>query len=250
MDIKCTQCGAKVPIEQDTGFIRCPYCETSLYVDTDRTVKHFSMSPQIRPADLAPVIQRKLSYMEIKDPVKVGRHNLVYFPFWRLDMEGGFSITVPASPPVIEDIIQIKCPAGDLKLFAPELAAEEEVVEPQALLEDAVADAAKLMDNKEPKFSAASLLHLPMYAVEYACGGARHKALVEAVSGEVYADDWPAAPQKEKDRVLGMIAALAFGLFFLEAALLPGLWPVLAAYAVTAIAIYYLARRTLTKMGW
>ena len=47
MEIKCTQCGGKAPIEEDADFIRCPFCETALYIDADRSVKHFYMDPAV-----------------------------------------------------------------------------------------------------------------------------------------------------------------------------------------------------------
>ena len=73
---------------------------------------------------------------------------------------------------------------------------------------------------------------------------------MEAVSGEVFAEDWPAAPYREKDRVLGMIAVATFVLFLVEAMVIshPGL--TLLAYAPTAAGVYFFARRTLKKMGW
>jgi len=250
MDIKCTQCGAKVPIETDTSTIRCPFCETALYVETDRTVKHYYMDPQVQATELNPVIQRKLSYMEIKDPVNVTTCGLVYFPFWRLDTTMGTSVMAAAAMPPAEDMFSMKTPAGPVKLFSPELAVDNEVVEPEVLLEDGLVEAQKFLGSSSVKFKAASVVHLPLYKVTYTCQNTSREAVVEAVSGEVFAEDWPAAPYKEKDKVLGMIAAAAFGLFLAEAIIIrhPGL--TMLAYAPTAAGIYYFARNTLKKMGW
>jgi hypothetical protein len=250
MEIKCTQCGAKVPIEKEGGFIRCPYCETALYLDTDRSVKHFSMAPQVREKDLSPTIGRALSRVEINDPLTVGKSRMFYFPFWRLDTAIGGSLTLAAATPPVEDMLQIENPAGDLQLFSPDLAAEQEVVEPELLLEDALLEARNLLESDTAKFRAASILHLPVYEVEYLCQGQRFKAHVLGVTGEVFADEWPAIPQKEKDRKLGAIALFAFILLLLEAVLIPWTWAVIPAYALTGAGVYYFAKNTLRRMGW
>ena len=72
MNVTCTRCGAKVPIETDTSTVRCPFCESALSVETDRTVMHHYMGPQIKIEDLNPVLQRKLSYLEIRDRAAAG----------------------------------------------------------------------------------------------------------------------------------------------------------------------------------
>jgi len=250
MQIKCTQCGGDVPIEEDAGFIRCPYCETALYVDTDRTVLHYYMAAQAAAQDIGPTIQRKLSYMEINDPVAVQSSRILYFPFWRMDTTIGGSVTLPAAAPPMEDLESLKSPAGDLKLYTKKLGEEFPVVEPEVLLEDALVKAQKSLESEAVKFKSASLMHLPLYEVEYTCQKGQYRAIVEAVSGEVFADNWPAAPQKQKDRVLGWIAALAFVLFLLESALIPWFWVMVPAYVATGAGIYFLARRTLRNMGW
>jgi DNA-directed RNA polymerase subunit RPC12/RpoP len=61
MEITCTQCGAKAPIEPETEFLRCPYCETALYLESDKSVKHFLMTPAVSGPDLGPLLQRQLS---------------------------------------------------------------------------------------------------------------------------------------------------------------------------------------------
>jgi hypothetical protein len=250
MDIKCTQCGAKVPIETETTFIRCPYCETALYVDADQTVKHYYLPPQASLQDLGPMIGRKLSYMEIKDPVTITSASLLYFPFWRLDAGGGTAISIPAAMPPVEDLFNIKMPAGDLKVFSPELAVEHEVAAPELLLEEARTEAQKMVGSESAQFTSAAIVHLPLYQVDYVCRDKRHAAVVETVSGNVYADDWPSGPQKEKDRVLGLIAILAFALFALEAAFIPWLPIVFLAFALSAAGIYFLSISTLRRMGW
>lgn len=239
-----------MPIEHDTGFINCPFCDTALYLDTDRTVKHFYLDFQVSSKDLAPVIQRKLSYMEVKAPVKVLSHSMVFLPVWKLEAATGETVLVPGAALSMEAMEELRLPAGDLKLMGPDAAADKELTEPELLLEDAARKARETLGGEDVKIRAASLVHLPFYRVEYSCRDESFEAAVDGVSGEVYADSWPSAPHRQKDRVLGMIAALAFGLFFIEAAAIPGFWLVVPAYAITGVGIYFLARGVLKKMGW
>jgi hypothetical protein len=249
MDITCTQCGAKVPIEHDTEFLRCPYCETALYVETDRTVKHFLMPATVAEKDLVPVLRRKLAYLEIKAPVNVTGVKTVWFPFWRLDAKMGGAAMVPAAAPPLEDMASIKPPAGNLQLYTEGPGRTE--VAPEVLLEDAVVEGWKALEAKEPiEFSAAAMLHLPLLEVSYTCRNRPYRAVIEAASGEVYADDWPAAPARKKDRVLGLIAVSAFIAFTLEAALIPVLSIALLMLAATALLVYFVGLNVLEKMGW
>ena len=258
MEIKCTQCGGSVPIEYDTVFIKCSFCETALYVDTNQTVKHFIMLVQAAEDDVVPIIQRELSYMEINDPVTLNKINLHYFPFWRLENNKGGAQNIPAAAPPIEDMSVIKFPSGEFKLFSDELVNGKSVVEPEVTLEDAIAEGKKSICDESVEYSSASITHLPFYNVGYSCQNMEHEAVVEGVSGTVYADGWPAAPQKRKDRHLGFIAFMSIALFLFEAsfpAFLPvsgnvGIFMSLGIMIVTGIIIYYYSMNTLKKMQW
>jgi len=136
------------------------------------------------------------------------------------------------------------------KFFDQNILHEEEVVEKELTLEDAVMEARKDLDSDKARFSDAYLVHIPFYKVSYTCRNSENEAMVDAVSGDTFADEWPPAPQKQKDRVLGWITGLSLGLFLLEAALIPGILLLAPAYAVTGAGIYFYTKRTLNRMGW
>lgn len=250
MDLKCTQCGGQVPISEDTSFVRCPFCETALYLETDRTVSHQYLPASAAANDLGPYLMRRLARFDYHDPVQVKTIKLIYFPVWRLDLATGKSVAVPAAAAPFDDLRNLKMPAGAYKLFDAQALEANTVVEPEMLLEDAAPEACAELGNPEAKFTSAALVHLPFFIVTYQAGTREHRAMIDGASGDVYADEWPAGAQKEKDRTFGLIAALCIGLFLLEAAAVPGVGLTMLAYAVTAVGLYYLARSTLRKMGW
>jgi len=250
MEINCNQCGGSVPIRHDTGFLACPFCETALYVDVDRTVKHFAMTPQVTRADLAPTIRGRLASMEVVGEVEVEQASLLYFPFWRLLTPAGRAVCLPAAAPPIEELQSVEVPAGALSLFDPALAERHPLVQPVVPLEDADVQARALLGGADVTFEAASMVHVPFFDVRYRCQDASHTCWVGAASKDVVADDWPSAAEQHKDKVLGRIALLTFALFFAEALVLPGLWTVLLLYALTAAGMCFVARRALHRMGW
>lgn len=250
MDIKCTQCGGQVPIQEDTAFVRCPFCETALYVETDRTVSHQYVPAGLAEKDLEVYLKRQLAQYEYVGSVELKKRRLAFFPFWRFDLPTGKSIAVPAGIAPYDDLRRLKMPAGSYKLFDPAALEPHEVIEPAVLLEDAAEEARAECGNEEVKFTGAALVHLPFFLYTYAAGSREFAAMTDAAAGQTYADEWPAGAQKNKDRTLGLIAALCVFLFLLEAALLPNIALTLPAYLVTAVGLYYLARSTLTRMGW
>ena len=50
MEIRCTNCGADLPLEKESDFISCAFCEAALFVDADNTVTSYYMRPERQAA--------------------------------------------------------------------------------------------------------------------------------------------------------------------------------------------------------
>ena len=63
--LNCPQCGAKIPDIEESGFIVCPYCESTLYVDLSKVIQHFYYPLGIKDDMLEGILVRWLSRHEL-----------------------------------------------------------------------------------------------------------------------------------------------------------------------------------------
>jgi DNA-directed RNA polymerase subunit RPC12/RpoP len=248
MKIRCTQCGAEISIEEDAGFIQCEYCGTHLFVELDRTVRHYSIQSNLGEKSVAPAISRHLSRMELNLPVEIINSELSYFPFWNFTTDQGRRVAIPAATSSIESLGQVTIPAGDLRFFDPGKIPASQIIPPETLLESALSQFKGLGLKDDVKES--SLIHVPMFLVTYRYQDMEYEAAVEAVTGNVYSDEYPPLPVHEKDRFFGMMMAVTLALFILEGVIIKGFWLTLLAYAITSIPLYFGIRFLLKGKGW
>lgn len=241
MELTCTNCGGAVPIETDTTSTQCPWCGAALYVHTAGTALHYVALPQLAERDMGPLVQRELARIEITDPISVERIEVLYFPYWRRSLSPDRVAFAAAASPLCDDLARPDLALGDLKIFSGSITERARVVEPAVSL---------VRDADEQAAQRAALVHVPLARVAYRFKGLPYEAVVDAAGGRVFADDWPPSPERDKDRALSRLAALAFTLFFAEAALLPGILFVIPAFALTAFAIHRLAAKSLRESGW
>jgi DNA-directed RNA polymerase subunit RPC12/RpoP len=248
MKVRCTQCGAEIPIEEDAGFIQCEYCGTHLFVEVDRTVQHYNFRPRMEAGSLASTIMRELSRLELTLPVEITRAELVYFPFWQITTEQGRNVTIPGAITTIENLAGVTIPAGDLKFFDPENIPSGKIIPPETLLDGALAQFKGLNLRDEVKESA--LIHLPVFLVSYRYQDNSYEAAVDALSGNVYADEYPPLPIRDKDRFFGLMMLVTMLIFVLEGVLIRGFGFTILAYALTGVPLYFGIRALLKSKGW
>ncbi len=248
MKIRCTQCGAEISIEEDAGFIQCEYCDTHLFVEVDRTVQHYNFRPRMEAGALGSVIMRHLSGMELTRVVEVTESELVYFPFWQITTEQGRKVIIPGAITTIESLGDVSIPAGDLKFFDPEKIPSGRIIPPETLLDGALAQFKGLNLHDEVKESA--LIHLPVFTVSYNYQGNSYEAAVDALSGSVYADEYPPLPVRDKDRFFGLMMFATMLVFVLEGVLIKGFGFTIIAYALTGVPLYFAIRSLLKGKGW
>ena len=247
MEIKCTQCGAGVEISEESGFIVCPYCDSRLYIESDRTVRHFYLKPEVKPGEVAGVISRELFKQELKGEVSVVSVEPVFIPFWLIHLKQG-EMRFPAAELANPELKDCAIPAGKLLPYEPELERKCKVEMPALSLEDLKQKPA--MKETADSIERADLIHLPFYRVAYQYGGESFQAMVDAGQGKFYAERLPRGLSHEKDRYfLGLFAVLSL-VFLLEAFFIPGFWFVLLAYAATGALAWYLVGKALEQKGY
>jgi hypothetical protein len=250
MQIRCTNCGADIPLQEESAFISCPFCRAALFVDTDQTIANFCMPPTIKKDDLTPLINRTLAAMEINPELELEGAVIVYHPFWRFESTGLKTKLIAAAEIGADDMTEISAVAGNPVAYDPAIIGDRREVEPTLLHDEAVAEWEMSSPAVTQSDLRVTMLYLPVYHTTYLCDGVRYSALIDGASGGVYADNWPPTEQREKNKVLGAIAAGAFVALVLESAFIPNFWLLMLAYGITAGATYTLSRGLLRRMGW
>ncbi len=250
MQIRCTNCGADIPLEQESDFISCSFCQAALFVDTDKTIANFCMAPTTVKDELSPLINRKLAAMEITPEHVLREAIIVYHPFWRFESKGLKPKLIAAAEIEADEMTEIPVMGGNPVAYNESVIGNRRVVEPTLLYDETVAEFQAGTPSAAPDDLRVTMLYLPVYHVTYLCDGLSYNALIDGVSGEVYADNWPPTEQREKNRVLGAMALGAMLAFILESAFLPSFWLMALAYAFTGGILYVFSRRLLRRMGW
>jgi DNA-directed RNA polymerase subunit RPC12/RpoP len=215
MQIKCTQCGADVTVQQDETFIDCPYCASALFLDKKKVVFHYLIHSNFKPNEAEGNLKRWMSGNHtVKDldlKSQIVKSEFYYFPVWYFktkDSSGDKIHLQPASATSVSEIKKLQIPAGALKFYDKNVHNDHEIVKPDVLYDSAQAwlQSSGIDLNT---VSEAALVHIPFYQFHYNFGGQSYTALVEASSGQVYANIYP-AKSEAPFRVLFAMGITAF----------------------------------------
>jgi len=226
MQIKCTQCGADVDVQQDETFIECPYCASSLFLDKRKVVFHYVIANNFKPNEAEGNLKRWMAgnhtVKDLDKKSQIAKTSFYYFPVWYFktkDSSGDRIYIQPAASTSVSEIKKIDIPAGALKFYDQKQYNENEMVQPDVLYESAqkwLQDSGVDLNT----ISEAALVHIPFYQFYYTFNNHTYTSLVESSSGEVYANIYP-AKSEAPFRIL-------FGLS-------------IAAYVITSIICFVLA---------
>jgi hypothetical protein len=248
LEINCTQCGAPVQIREGEGFLRCGYCDSSLYVDLDSLCLHFYIKPMIGKEKLPGILGRWLQSMEVKGDPALRKTRYLFFPFWSVSGKGMTSLLLAAPTPFPElELLQVA--PGDYVFYDSSIEREAEAVPPQLTGEVAL----KKFQGKggDPEGARLQLLHVPLYEIEYEYGGERFSAVVDAIRGAVHAHRSPSPSTSRLDRSHTVAFSVTVAVFLLEGLLIPGFWPTLIAYIATGVGMRFLFKRyVIGKLKW
>jgi hypothetical protein len=133
-----------------------------------------------------------------------------YFPMWlfkRRSLQGKEELLIePAAATSISEIRQLKIPAGDLRKY-------ESSLDPQAHAPSVPLGAVmKWLEERQvpaAEIAERSLVHVPLYTFKYQYGGKPYTALVEAGTGGVFANIYPAKVEAPY-LLAGGVTALVF----------------------------------------
>lgn len=210
MQIKCTQCGADVTVQQDETFIECPYCGSALYLDKKKVVFHYVINSNFKPNEAEGNLKRWMAgnhtVKDLDSKAKVTKSNFYYFPVWYFkvkDTSGDKIYIQPAATTSVSEIKKFTIPAGALKFYEKDQYNDDQMVAPDVLY-----DSAKTwLSNtgiEASSIAESALVHIPFYQFFYDFMGKTYTALVEASSGQVYANMYPAKSEAPFRIVFGV----------------------------------------------
>lgn len=215
MQIKCTQCGADVTIQQDETFIECPFCASALFLDKRKVVFHYVINSNFKPNEAEGNLKRWMAGnhtvkdLDIKSTIT--NTAFYYFPVWYFKTKDGSGDKIyiqPAAATSVSEIKKIQIPAGALKFYDKTQFADDQLIKPEVMYDSAQAwlQSSGIDLNTVQE---AALVHIPFYQFYYSFNNQSYTALVEASSGLVYANIYP-AKSEAPFRVLFAMSIAAF----------------------------------------
>jgi DNA-directed RNA polymerase subunit RPC12/RpoP len=215
MQIKCTQCGADVDVQQDETFIECPFCASSLFLDKRKVVFHYVIANNFKPNEAEGNLKRWMAgnhtVKDLDKKAQIVKTSFYYFPVWYFktkDTSGDKIYIQPAASTSVSEIKKIDIPAGALKFYDAKQYNENEMVQPDVLYDSAqkwLQDTGVDLNT----VSEAALVHIPFYQYYYNFNNHSFTSLVESSSGEVYANIYP-AKSEAPFRILFGLSIAAF----------------------------------------
>ncbi len=212
--LTCTQCGGELHPDEGQIFLTCPYCSSTVYVDKSQVVFHWSLAPTLDEAKARASLARWMAGNQtVKDLDQKARlvgHTFEYFPVWlfkRRASNGKEEIMIePAAATSISEIRRLSVPAGDLRRYESSL--DSQAHAPSVPLQAAM----KWMEDRQipsNEIVERSLVHIPLYTFKYGYNGRLYTAVVEAGTGGVFANIYPAKAEAPY-LLAGGVTALVF----------------------------------------
>ena len=177
MRLSCDQCGASLMVLERDFYVRCPYCETSMLVRTPPQTTSL-IEPVVTPEEACRPFSRQT----------VSEVTLLFFPF--AEDSGREGSLTPAFSQVFEEMEGYRPPAGDRKLFSPDLVSPESLI---PLDEEHSADAAS-----------AVVVYHPFFSVLVDKGTFSESFLVDAVSAKPLTEPEPALTESASPLPVGL----------------------------------------------
>ena len=195
--IECSQCGGELHPDEGQIFLTCPYCYSTVYLDKSQVVFHWYLAPTLDEEKTHTALARWMAGNQtVKDLDKKSRVVAVsfeYFPIWyfkhrRPDGKEEISLE-PAAGTSVSEIKSINLPAGDLRKYEHDL--EQQSRAPTVPLQVAL-NWLQGGDIQQDEIVEQALVHVPLYTFKYTYRNESYTALVEAGTGGVFANIFPA----------------------------------------------------------
>ena len=212
--LACTQCGGELHPDEGQIFLTCPYCESTVYVDKSRVVFHWYLAPTLdenkASANLARWMGGNDTVKDLDKKARLTGSAFEFFPFWYFksrDKSGTERIWLePAAATSVSELKKIKIPAGDLRKYNDTITPQAH--DPTVPLPTVMQWLAMRMPT-EADIIETALVHIPIYTFKYNYKNETYTAIVEAATGGVFANIFPAKAESPF-QLVGGLAAIIF----------------------------------------
>jgi hypothetical protein len=212
--LQCTQCGGELHPDEGQIFLTCPYCGSTVYLDKAQVVFHWYLASTLNEADgrasLARWMAGNQTVKDLDKKATLTGGSFEYFPLWyfkRRQASGKEEILLElAAATSVSELRHLNLPAGDLRNYEPSLDAQAHT--PSVPLQAALT---WLEQRQVPQTEIVerALVHIPLYTFKYNYQGKPYTAIVEAGTGGVFANIYPAKAEAPY-QLVGGVTALIF----------------------------------------
>lgn len=212
--ISCGQCGAQLAVEHGALYVTCEFCGTTSFVDKTRAVFHYALRLTVSEDQALAALARWMAGNEtvkgLDRKAQVARPAFSYFPMWAVRAARGREERVllkPAAALSVSELERLTLPAADLEPYRADLDAK--AVDPTVPYETMCQWLAENHGIRPEAVREASLVHVPIYTCKYSLGDRSYTAIVDAATGKVFANIFP-AKWEVPYRTVGAVAFLAY----------------------------------------
>jgi hypothetical protein len=212
--IVCPQCAGENQIQADEKFIECSFCGSAIYIDKSKVVTHYVVNSNFKQQEAEGNLRRWMAgNFQVKDLDKLAQISNIeffYFPLWYFKVSlptGDVNYIQPGTSTAISEIKKLNIPAGNLKVYNKTDFNEQEFIQPDVLI-DSAKNWLKETGVDINYLAETDLVHIPLFKFTYAFENKQYTAYVEASSGMVYANQWPAKSETPYRLMFGVSIAV------------------------------------------
>lgn len=238
MEVRCANCGARIPLQRDDALLRCPFCDSTLYLDRAHTFVRLLLPPLLNEAQARRRFAEELTRKEIPEQ-KVLEAKGLLLPFW--GRRGGESVRAEAAfAPLPVALVEYELPSAGATV------SPDEPPPGFARLPCSENSAAR-WEKEQGQGAGLVLYEAPVFHVAYGSAQKPFEAYVDAISGAVFMAESPSAMTDAISR--GSMKALIwlFLIFALEAIVIPNAALSLVAAVITGVAAFPVLKKRIAQ---
>lgn len=198
MHYKCPKCGGENQLEiAENEYLKCSYCNNSLYIDLDGLTIVYSYKALINPENLSLYLKKDFEKTGFSENFKIANSYPLYLPFWETEEEKQLE---RGSSKFTDEFIDF--PSKEKRTFDFEgIAGEIEVIEP---------------DTQPESEKKRDLCYMPFYSVVINYRDKEYTYFINGLSGEVTGDPIPYESSEETIKMLPLFLMIFFIAFIVN----------------------------------